>query len=225
VGKEMGSVAILGQIWARNRTFLFGGQICNSVDNHFYCLTLSLFRESNITQLTGCTPSSSSENIDPKMGSVASHNTLGGKFDSKMGSVSRHSVSPVQNPQFQNTDLDSLRPTFSHRGAFTSMSEDGLLADYLKDGDLRGDTYEDLLARMQTAAGDFRMSQPLTDEFASDVHAFTDPSGDFRYLPTFRQQQASPGIQDVLPSSERPGFFSNRMGQQSVPSEQQRLPH
>ena len=54
VGKEMGSVAILGQIWARNRTFLFGDQICNSVDNHFYCLTLSLFRESNIAQLTGC---------------------------------------------------------------------------------------------------------------------------------------------------------------------------
>ncbi len=50
----MGSIAILGQIWARNRTFLFGGQICNSVDNHFYCLTLSLFRESNIAQLTGC---------------------------------------------------------------------------------------------------------------------------------------------------------------------------
>ncbi len=110
------------------------------------------------------TPSSSSENIDPKMGSVDLHNTLGGKFDSKMGSVSRHSVSPVQNPQFQkNTDLDSLRSTFSHRVAFTSMSEDGLLADYLKDGDLRGDTYEDLLARMQTAAGDFRMSQPFTE--------------------------------------------------------------
>ena len=54
VGKEMGSVAILGQIWARNRTFLFGDQICNSVDNHFYCLTLLLFRESNIAQLTGC---------------------------------------------------------------------------------------------------------------------------------------------------------------------------
>ena len=54
VWKEMGSVAILGQIWARNRTFLFGGQICNSVDNHFYCLILLLFRESNIAQLTGC---------------------------------------------------------------------------------------------------------------------------------------------------------------------------
>ena len=54
VWKEMGSVAILGQIWARNRTFLFGSQICNSVDNHFYCSTLSLFRESNIAQLTGC---------------------------------------------------------------------------------------------------------------------------------------------------------------------------
>ena len=50
----MGSLAILGQIWARNRTFLFGDQICNSVDNHFYCLILSLFRECNIAQLTGC---------------------------------------------------------------------------------------------------------------------------------------------------------------------------
>ena len=169
---------------------------------------------------------SSSGNTDPKMGSVASHNTPDGKFDPKMGSVTRRSVSPTQNSQFQkNTESDSRRPTFSHRGAFTYMPEDDVLGDHTKDGDLRGETCDDLLARMQTAAGDFRMSQPLTDEFASDVHAFTDPSGDFRYLPTFRQQQASPGIQDVLPSSERPGFFSNRMGQQSVPSEQQRLPH
>jgi hypothetical protein len=155
---------------------------------------------------------SSSGNADPKMGSVASRNTPDEKFDPKMGSVTHRSVSPTQNSQFQkNTDLDSRPPTFSHRGAFTYMPEDDLLGDNSKDGDLRGETYDDLLARMQTAAGDFRMSRPVTDEFASDVPAFTDPSGDFRYLPTLRQQQASPGISDELLSSERPGFFPNRM--------------
>jgi hypothetical protein len=110
------------------------------------------------------------------------------------------SVSPVQHLHFQkNTDFVSSHSNVSNRSAFAHMPDDDVLVEEIQ-GDLNGETYEELVARLQEAADHLTLRDAPVSFY---------PPGDFRYLP----QQVSPGIQiqDVLPSCEPPGFFPNRI--------------
>jgi hypothetical protein len=93
------------------------------------------------------------------------------------------------------------------------------------DFDVRERTYEELMTRLHAVGDGLRQTQQLIDDPARSEGVSTYSPRDFRYLPSSRLQQGSPGIQEILSYSETLGTRSQSSAQQFVTLKQRRLYH